>query len=236
MAHHETLRELYAPFLNAFLTIEIIKSMVPKVGGSVEDHFKIFYKQGDLKKGKNLIIFEIAKRYVLNFLNQEIQSLADGNTIKLLMVETDVSTEIKLKDISFPIRLKGQIDRVDEFNGVTRVIDYKTGKVLQNQVEIVHWDEITTDYFKYGKSFQILLYAFIMNNNKKFHEPIEAGIISFKNLGAGFLKFAKKDRTGNGATKESLISHEFLEAFHIELKKLILEIYNPEIDFIEKQT
>ena len=233
---HETLRELYAPFLNAFLTIEIIKGMVPKVDDSVENHFKIFYKQGDLKKGKNLIIFEIAKRYVLNFLDQEMQSLKDGNSIKLLMVETNVSTEIELNDISFPIKLKGQIDRVDEFNGVTRVIDYKTGRVLQNQVEIVNWEEITTDYSRYGKSFQILLYAFIMNNNKKFHEPIEAGIISFKNLSAGFLKFAKKDRIGNGAKKESLITQDFLEAFYVELKKLILEIHNPEIDFIEKQT
>ena len=33
--------------------------------------------------------------------------------------------------MSFPIKLKGYIDRVDEVNGVTRLIDYKTGKSSQ---------------------------------------------------------------------------------------------------------
>jgi hypothetical protein len=233
---HETLRELYFPFLNMYLTVGHINSMIPKVEASTEKHFSTFYKQGDLKKGKNLIIFEIAKRYVVNFLNQEIVSLKEGNSIKLLMVETNVFTTIKLDEISFPIKLKGQIDRVDEFNGVIRVIDYKTGKVLRNEVEIVNWEEITTDDSKYGKSFQILMYAFILNGMEEFNGPVEAGIISFKNLNEGFLKFAKKDRLGKGAVKESSISKDFLNAFNTELKTLILEIHNPEMAFIEKQT
>jgi hypothetical protein len=65
--------------------------------------------------------------------------------------------------------------------------------------------------------------------------PIEAGIISFKNLNAGFLKFSKKDKPGVYAKKNTLITKDTLEAFEKELKNLILEISNPKIDFIEKK-
>ena len=62
--------------------------------------------------------------------------------------------------------LTGKVDRIDEYNGVTRIIDYKTGKVEQNKVEIVNWEDITTDYSKYSKSFQLLMYAYMMNKGK----------------------------------------------------------------------
>ena len=43
--------------------------------------------------------------------------------------------------------------------------------------------------------------------------PVEAGIISFKNLKSGFLKFAKKDQVGAYAKKDALITQETLENF-----------------------
>jgi len=232
---HETLRELYKPTLGSFLTEEMIKGMSLKTNECIEKHFKIFYKEGDMKKGKNFIILEIAKHYVQKFLKSEQLSLQQGNTIKILELESDVRTAMTIEGVSFPVTLNGQIDRIDEFNGVVRIIDYKTGKVLQNQVEIVDWELLTTDYDKFGKSFQILMYASILNNNKPFQKPIEAGVISFKNLSAGFLKFQKKDKMGAGAHKESLITPDTIDGFNKELNKLILEIYNSEIDFIEKE-
>src|SRR5690606_8282156 len=129
----------------------------------------------------------------------------------------------------------GKVDRVDEYNGVTRIIDYKTGKVQQNQVEVVNWEEITTDYEAYSKSFQILSYVYMMHISGDIKPPVEAGIISFKNLNSGFLRFAKKDKTGNGAKKDFLITQETLNAFQEELKRLIIEICNSNIDFVEKE-
>ena len=65
--------------------------------------------------------------------------------------------------------------------------------------------------------------------------PVEAGIISFKNLSKGFLKFSKKDKQGSYAKKDSLITQETVDNFSMELKRLILEICNPKIPFIEKE-
>ena len=144
------------------------------------------------------------------------------------------SSEINIPELPFPIKLTGKVDRVDTYNGITRIIDYKTGKVEQNKVELVNWDDLNTDYIKHSKSFQVLMYTYMMNQKKPFIGPVEAGIISFKNLNSGFLKFAKKDKVGRYAKKVSLISQDTLDCFYNELKKLILEVCNPDVPFTEK--
>lgn len=232
---HETLKDLYAPFVNAVLTSETIESMRPKIDGLARNQFNLQYKKGTLDKGKNLIIFEIAKRYVSNFLDWEEAAIQNGDTVELLAVERKVETVVSIENIPFPITLKGQIDRIDTCNGVLRVIDYKSGNVLQNQVEIINWEDLTSDYKKYSKSFQLLMYVFMLNNEKSFQNPVEAGIISFKNLSAGLMKYSKKDRLGRGAQKDSQISQDSLISFSNELYKLINEIFNHEIDFVEKE-
>ena len=231
---HNTLEDLYKPLIDTFLTIETLRSLKSKMEESVLYHFKNEYKEGDITKGKNLIIFEIAKRYVSNFLDLEINALNQGDTIKIIAIEAENSVLINMPELNVPVKIKGKVDRVDIRNGITRIIDYKTGSVQQNQVEIINWEDLTTDYKKYSKSFQVLCYAYMMLESKKLNTPVEAGIISFKNLNAGFLKFAQKE-SNYSKHKNTLITKEILNNFQIELKKLITEICNPDIDFIEKE-
>lgn len=231
---HNTLEDFYKPLEGGLLTLNHLRIFKSKIKGTVTKHFKDLYKDGDFTKGKNLIIFEIAQRYISNFINSEIESLKSGDIIKIIAIEADEKIEIEIEDLNFPIKLTGKVDRIDEFNGVTRVIDYKSGKVEQNKVEIVNWEALTTDYDKYSKSFQVLCYAYMMYQKKLISLPIEAGIISFKNLNAGFLKFGKK-ASQYSRSKDQLISEDTLNNFEVELKKLISDICNPDIDFIEKE-
>ncbi|WP_100611235.1 PD-(D/E)XK nuclease family protein [Confluentibacter lentus] len=231
---HNTLEDFYKPLIGSYLTVDVLTKLKSQIQETVTNHFKNVYKEGDITKGKNLIIFEIAKRYVSNILDLETADLKVGNTIKIIAVEANNRVLIDIPELHFPINLTGKVDRVDEYNGITRIIDYKTGNVQQNQVEIVNWEDLTTDYDTYSKSFQILSYAYMMLLSGEIKLPIEAGIISFKNLNSGFLKFAKKDKSGNGAKKDFLIAQDTLNAFQEELKKLIIEICNPTIDFVEK--
>lgn len=232
---HNTLEDFYKPLIGYYLTVDLVTKLKSHIQETVTDHFRKVYKEGDITKGKNLIIFEIAKRYVSNFLDLEIADLKAGNTIKIVAIEANKTVLINIPDLHFPVNLTGKVDRIDEYNGVTRIIDYKTGKVQQNQVEIVNWEAITTDYDAYSKSFQVLSYVYMMHLSGEIQLPVEAGIISFKNLNSGFLRFAKKNKSGVGAQKNFLITQDTLEAFHEELKKLIVEICNPSIDFIEKE-
>jgi hypothetical protein len=231
---HESLKDFYDPMVGQFLTVEYLESLMLLIELKVTKHFKNLYKEGDFTKGKNLIIFNIAQHYIKTFVYSEIESLRAGNEIKIIAIEAKTFTDITVNGLDFPIKLKGTVDRVDEFNGITRIIDYKTGKVEQGKMEIVEWADITSDYDKYSKSFQILCYAYMMHKQNSIQLPIEAGIISFKNLKSGFLKFGTKT-SPKARTKNQVITEDTLINFEVELKKLIAEICNPQLNFIEKE-
>ena len=59
------------------------------------------YKNGDITRGKNLISFEIAKRYINNFITKEIDNLDKGHKIKIYAVEKQVETILNHPSIKF---------------------------------------------------------------------------------------------------------------------------------------
>jgi hypothetical protein len=232
---HDTLEVFYRNMLEEQVTVEKLEKALENSNTEIEKQFREHYTKAPLNNGQNLLIFEVARRYVCNFLRSEIDHLKEGNTIKILKIEDRLKVQIPIEELDFPVFLKGTVDRVDEFNGKMRIIDYKTGKVEQNKVEVVDWEEISLDYDKYSKPFQILTYALMMNEDSPLPQDLEAGIISFKNLKAGFLQFCKKDKKGYGAKKDTNITSDTLTEFKIQLKNLILEICDPEVPFVEKE-
>jgi len=229
---HDTLQELYEPLKGGFLSVDILKGLLKLIEEQVAFQFNKSFKKGNVKLGKNRIIFEVAKRYISNFIQFEIRELKSGKEIKILEIEKDLRLSISIPDLGFPVFIHGKVDRVDEINGTLRIIDYKTGFVKQTDLEIIDWNDITEDY-KYSKAFQVLAYALMLDGNKAI-TTTSAGIISFKNLASGFLKFAIKE-SSNSRKKDFGVNQEILTSFTIELKKLILEICNPTIPFTEKE-
>ena len=232
---HYTLEAFYKPFVGQLLDIENLLALKPKIEPTVRQFFKELYKKGDISRGKNLISFEIAKRYILNFLNHEIEFLKKGHKIELKALELPVSTILDGPEFDFPICLKGNIDRIDICDGVPRILDYKTSKVTQKDLNLVDWPPLVEDYKAHNKSFQLLMYAYMLNKSQGLPLPLEAGILSFKNLNAGVLKFTKKNRLGRGAYKQTQITPDILEAFEAQLKLLLSTIFDIYNDFIEKK-
>ncbi|MGM1054793.1 MAG: PD-(D/E)XK nuclease family protein [Bacteroidota bacterium] len=232
---HETLEAFYKPLEGKHLSIELVEEFIRKTPKEVIEKFKANYSKVPLSTGKNLLIFEVVKRYVTNFLKTELEELKSGKIIQIREIETNLKTPLVMEELDFPVNIRGNVDRVDITDGILRIIDYKTGKVLQNQLEITDWDLLTSDYDKYAKPFQVLMYGTMLLQDSNPGLTVEAGVISFKNLKAGFLKFAEKDKPGRGAIKKIAIDEVILEKFQEQLKKLILEICDPKIAFNEKE-
>ena len=227
---HDTLEAFYKPLEGSFLNVSNLEGMKDRIHQEVTKQFKKTFRGGTFSKGKNLIVFEVAKRYILNFINLEIADIKAGNEIKIEKIETKLLLNIPISELDFEVNIAGIVDRADRYNGKIRIIDYKTGSVKQTDLEIIDWESIIQD-FKYSKAFQVLAYAAMISKEIPIQNA-EAGIISFKNLNNGFLRFATK--TDQRGSKNSEISEEVLAFFLIELKNLILEICNPDIPFIEK--
>lgn len=228
---HDSLEDLYTPFIGKVLNNEMLKSAKKEIGSVVKQHFAKSYMEGDIKTGKNLIAYHVVERYISNFLDMEMED-AKHHEIKIIGIEQKLSIALDISGIAYPIILKGKLDRIDQRDGQIRIIDYKTGKVESKNVEIIDWEAITNDY-DYSKAFQLLCYA-VMFDAEHTVETIESGIISFKNLNAGLLRFATKPSKGS-RVKEHIITPETLVLFKTELSRLIVEICNPAIPLTEKE-
>ncbi len=229
---HNVLENLYKPFVGKTVTTHDVKRMLLEIDAQVRQEFKSVYTKMNITEGKNLVIFEVAKRYVFNLLKSEQRLLASGAELEIVAIECNLQAELQIAELDFPVFIKGKVDRVDKLNGQLRIIDYKTGNVTKSALEISDWEVLTEDY-KYSKAFQVLTYAYLHLHNQPMETTIEGGIISFKNLKEGFLKFGTK--IAGSRTKEHFINQRVLEKYFDELKRLILEICNPNIYFEEKE-
>ena len=225
---HETLKVLYQPFIDKFISEKDIENCFKQIDTEVLKQFKLVYKEGEIKKGRNLLAFEVAKRNVSNFLKVEMDNIKNGDAIKILALEQTFERTLNHPSLPFPVLIKGNVDRIEERNGIIRIIDYKTGKVEKASVTLKSWNRLTED-IKNDKIIQVLAYAF-MYEQQANEKPIEAGIISFKNLKAGFLPFIIKEDKVSITEISALVLSNYLE----QLVLLLNEILDVTIPFEEK--
>ncbi|MEI7508213.1 MAG: PD-(D/E)XK nuclease family protein [Flavobacterium sp.] len=225
---HGALEELYKPIIGKILIENDIKICIKNIDEEVLKQFKEVYKEGDIKKGRNLLAYEVAKRNVLNFLKLELESIQNGDQIQIIALEKHLERTLEHPNLPFSVKIAGNVDRIENHNGKIRIIDYKTGKVDKPSVTLKSWHGLTED-IKNDKIIQILAYAFMYEPEAKGLE-IEAGIISFKNLKNGFLPFIFKVDKGETNVISSTIMENYLE----EIVVLLCEILNVDKAFEEK--
>jgi hypothetical protein len=207
--------------------------MLKKVDETVRSQWAEIYSSKAVLSGKNYLSFEIAKKFISEFLSNERESLEKGAKIRILALEEELSCEHRPSGLDFEVNLKGTIDRIDEMNGVLRIVDYKTGKVTPADMKVSNWEMLVSDE-KYSKAFQVLMYAYIYLKNGSDRDnhverlsrinALETGIISFKNLKSGFMKF-------NGQP----LNPEILDSFVTQLDFLLSELFDPDMMFEEKE-
>ena len=225
---HETLKVLYTPFIGKFLSEAAILSCFKLLDDEVLRQFKLVYKEGEIKKGRNLLAFEVAKRNISNFLKVELESIKNGDAIKILALEQRFERILEHPSLPFPVKIGGSVDRIEERDGKIRIIDYKTGKVEKGSITLKSWKDLTKD-IKNDKIIQVLAYAF-MYEKEANGKPIEAGIISFKNLKSGFLPFNFKE----GKEENTVIDDDTLNNYLEQIVLLLNEILDMNIPFEEK--
>ncbi len=224
---HKSLEALYQPLIGIILSESDIENCFKLLDGEVLKQFKVVYKEGEIKKGRNLLAFEVAKRNVSNFLKLELESIKNGDSIEILALEKTFERTLKHPSLPYPVLIKGNVDRIEERNGLIRIIDYKTGKVEAKNVTLKSWNGLIDD-IKNDKIIQVLAYAFMFENKSDL--LIEAGIISFKNLKTGFLPFVyKEDKIAN-----SVINDSIMENYLTQIVLLLNEILDENIPFEEK--
>ena len=226
---HEVMRELYYPYIDNVLTPEMVTKMISEVASITDKAFKQHYKGGDLQHGKNLLIVNVARRIITNYLKKEILFLESigkkGNLLTIIHLEEPLDTifSVDIGDSKIEVKIKGTTDRIDKQADVYRVIDYKTGSVKPGDLKIKEWESMESDP-RSDKSFQVLTYAYLFLSQPGFsNAKVKPGIISFKSPSAGLMDVKLPD------TK--LINSDSLDEFRVILGNLLSEIFDKHTSF-----
>ena len=154
--YHETMRSLYTSpeamaedfyfdwkgenaskltYKHRFITKDYINEWLDKeevVRGKIKS---LIIRELNLMEvsGRNLVVTDVILKYVLKTLNRDLELMASEGVDKFEIL----GSEVRVAGKFYGQRFKGFVDRLDSFHqGKVRVVDYKTGRVLEDDQNI----------------------------------------------------------------------------------------------------
>lgn len=227
---HDALHKTYASKMNEIITPSVLLAMMPDAIRQVHEAFAENFNTGELSTGKNLLIVKVAENMVKRFLLAEKKYLEqNGGQIEIVMLEENLESFIQIADqVSgevFNVKIHGKADRIDRVGGVTRIIDYKTGKVENKELKL---DLITNfqDKDEPGKLLQVLIYAMMYSEMQALTPgQLISGIVSLQKSSLYLIR--------TDIDKTDILDKQLLESFKHELEVIIGSIFNTSEPFIQ---
>jgi len=229
---HNTLKELYLPFINKNLTPYDIDEMLKMLVPTLNNNFDKLYKGGSLDYGLNFLMYELINLWIKKFLIIEKENLVklekEKKHLSILSLENEFKNSINiiLNNQISEVTLKGNIDRIDKINNNLRIIDYKSGYVNGNDLIIKEISKLI-DNNKSPYVFQLLFYRLLLKNHFSQYSSYDwlTGIISLIKPSDGLIELKVK----NNMMENSNIEEEFENV----LIELITEIFDKNISFVQ---
>ena len=110
------------------------------------DHYQKAYPKMPVPRGENHLILKAYERSIQQFLAHEKALVKQGNELIICALELPFSRPLRPTFFPFEVNISGKIDRVDQFNGMTRLIDYKTGNVEYSKLAWADWEGFVGEY------------------------------------------------------------------------------------------
>ena len=225
---HDCVEQLYTPFIGRVLQPADYDAMQARLEGTLAKIYAETYPNMPVPKGENYLTIKAYQRGIQQFLKAEKGLVEAGNELVIIALEKEFAVPLEVDIAGQKILLRGKIDRVDQFNGTTRLIDYKTGKVEKPKLYWNNWEAFVGDY-KRNPLFQLLVYAWA-HLHTAAQSAVEVGIISFKSPKENVLPLVRKD-VPKGANQAE-VDAPFAAEIHKYLVQLIEELFDLEKSFV----
>jgi len=203
--HHAT-ENIYRK-TEGLITPDKIDQLIPVAAEYVDEAIRNQYGiEPDQLLGEDVILAEVLRELVRRILLID----KEDAPFRIVSLEDKYTAEFSARD-DLHVMLEGKFDRVDEKDGVVRIIDYKTGKVKLN------YSVISEIFSKPDKKALFQLYFYNLLYKSSHPESVTlAGIYLATGLSNGI----------NWPTNEKAFSEESNEEFRSHLRELIKEIFN----------
>lgn len=212
---HSVMESVYKPFEGMEVTaadIEGILSDTCALSSLVEERM-MEELHSDVLRGQNIINKEI----ILAMARKTLERDVDFAPFVMVALEKKIPAPLTLDD-GTQVKLYGIIDRMDRRMGVTRIIDYKTGKVELNYSDV-------SDIFDSGKSdrpgiiLQLFVYQYLVRA-EGFNGNAANVIYSLKSI------------FSSAPQEFAFEEHDYQKILSL-LKETVSEILNPQVPFVK---
>ena len=235
---HDIMETLYMKYSGKIITRNDIAGIL-KNKSTIEETVKLcfarnFFKNTSISdttriRGKLLIYVKVLIKYTSKLLEYDMNSCP----FTYIAGEKQVDYKLTLPDKSH-VNLFGKIDRVDEKDGITRIIDYKSGTInvnSKNQIILKNIDAL----FEREKAlppdqkaiFQTLFYAMLYKTQRSVDSKMYPGIIPIRRL------FGKSSISPRIFTPDGeIVSYDDVkEIYEAGLMSTIAQIFDPQLSF-----
>lgn len=183
---HEAAEVLMKPFISKKIGLEELKGSKKKIPETVETAFRKHHPFATLDKGKDLLHFEIVKKFMNDYISREIER-AQKHKILLISLEENLKAQVALivngNEIS--VKLIGKADRIDQTDDGMVLIDLKSGKVQNGELSVKTIDDVIEK--PKIKVLQLLTYAYMLQDQEPSIKTLKAGIFPFGNSASGLV-------------------------------------------------
>jgi CRISPR/Cas system-associated exonuclease Cas4 (RecB family) len=223
---HQALEYLYKPFEGHEITKEIMERIISdkkKFDAALRKAMeKEYFKKGNFNlNGRNMLVFEIIKKYILRILKYDLS--ITPFTLMGLEKEYNRYAQLETGGKSYRVKYGGYIDRIDRVGDKIRVVDYKTGK---SDPKVLSIEKLFCDNSARNKAaFQTMLYASCAFGALKPDLPVLPSVYGAR---AVFSPDFSPFFTINGGQMNYQAN---AEAFDAGLMQLFAEILDPDVPF-----
>lgn len=229
---HKVMEILYKPFCGQLVTADLLKLVrkdTKKITFAIESAFAdVYLKTKNVRplSGQNFLIGEMIRKYVGKVLER------DNQLTPFYYIESEKKMEslIKLTD-QREVQLKGYIDRIDEVNGIIRILDYKSGSGTSQFTTIENLFN-REEKVRSKAVMQVFMYAW-MYQQEKGNRKIQPGIYYMRELFKSSFDpniYKKIDRTKSEIVMDF---KKYRGDFEDSLRYCLDEIFGEEVPFIQ---
>lgn len=229
---HGSLETLYAPFIGKTISTEQLGTQKSKIQLAVETNFLRSFSKSEAFFGKNLLQQHVLRVYVEKLMDYDsalIDFLQRGqDQLKILALEKELSASVRVRIAGkeTEIFIKGKADRIDSYNGIVRVIDYKSSVQSGDKFEFVGFEELFNDK-EYDKMLQLFLYSWLVfKNGIAPAQTLRPCIIPFK-------KFEKEPRFILENKQQLTLSDDLFNDFETHLIHFLESIFDERTPFVQ---
>mgnify|MGYP001031176161 FL=1 len=222
---HNIVEDVYKPFVGSKLVLDTFKQIEKSRKAVFEKRIKELEVKLTPTKGVLDLYKNICLVWLDKFLAYDESRIKSGRdiTLKELEQRCEIDFSISVNEQPTAIKLVGSIDRVEEENGVIRLIDYKTGKVEQKDLRLDNISDALENP-AFSKSNQLLFYSLLYSRLNKCVK-IESAIYSCRNNLSGILPLTIQ--------KNTLLTNEDFLSYEQALKMKLASMLTSDFEFEE---